>query len=298
MDWITRWISENITEPLQEMIIDAVNAYIITFLESLVNALSGVIGYEVQLANALLSHNYIVQAVTYVQVLAITLLTVRLLYEGITTYILYNAGEPTNPINLLRKAAIGVAVIMSVPWIVKQTYLFACGMVDDINKIPAVTQVSSITDALKVIFMTVSGTNITPIALMLIIAFIMWAIVLFQMAVRAVTIALLMVIGSFMAALSDDLRNLWLKAVITQCLAMPVQMFLLRGTLACFALIASGQNIMINCLTILGFLWVTVKAPAFLQQFSMQTGVGSAIGGAAQQGGSMVLMRRMLTRRV
>lgn len=296
MDFITNWIATNITEPLQEMIINSVNAVLIKFLESLINMITGVIGNETQLTSALLNHSYITSAVTYVQILAGSLLVVRLMYEGLTTYMLYNAGEATNPVDLLKKAAVGAATISCVPWIVRQTYLFSTSMVDDINHITAVSQVTNFTQAIKAVFIVQSGTDIAPIAIMLIIAIIMFIIVLFQMAVRSVTISLLMVIGSFMAALSDELRGLWLKSVITQCLAMPLQMFLLRGTFACFGAIASGQNILINCLGVLGFLWVTIKAPAFLQQFAMQTGVGGVVGGAAQQGGSMILMRRMLTR--
>lgn len=291
---IGQWIAENITEPLEEMIINSVNAFIITFLQDLVNALTGVMQHELELANSLLEHPYFVSAVQYSQVIALSLLAARIAFEAFQTYIAYSTGEENHPGQLLKKIITALAVITSIPWITKQVFMFSFSIVDDIQGFASVTTVSNIQEALFTCIFTVSTAVNLPLALLVIIGLILWLVVLIQMSVRAVNVGILMVIGPFLWAMQNELGGSWFKALLSQCLAMPVQMFLLRGALSSVASTASSPAV--GALLFIGFMWATVKFPAFLQQLVAQTGVGGAIGGTAQHVGTTVLLRRMITR--
>lgn len=290
---IKEWIVQHITEPLQEMIIDSVNAVLISFLEDLTNVVTGTMGEEIKLAGTLLNHPYFMTAVKYAQGIAISLLIVRILYQAFHDYILYNSGEEAHPGELLRSSLISVAVITSVPWIVKQVYMFSISIVDDIQKFQAVVPVSNLQEAITVIIFTATGGVSVVMVLAMIIAMVLWLMILIQMAVRTVNIGILMLIGPFLWAFKEELGNVWFRNLLAQCLAMPVQIFLLRGAIG--NIVTVHKPFMAAALFI-GFLWAAIKFPAFLQQLVAQTGVGSAVGGTVQHVGSTVLMRRVLMR--
>lgn len=294
MSAIGDWIAQHITEPLQEMIIDSVNGVIISFLESLVNTMTGTMAKEIKLASSLLDNQYFMTAVHYAQGIAITLLAVRIAYQAFQIYVLYSTGEESHPGDLLKSTFVATAVIASVPWITKQVFMFAFSIVDDIQGFQVVPQIETIQEAIATIVLAQTGMLSIPIALVFIGGLILWLIVLIQMAVRAVNVGILMIIGPFLWAMKDELGRTWFSSLLSQCLAMPVQMFLLRGALGTFA---SVTDPIINTLLFIGFMWATVKFPAFLNQLVIQTGVGGAIGGTAQHVGSAVVIRRMLARR-
>lgn len=292
---ISNWIAQNITEPLQEMIINSVNAVLITFLNNLVDIATGVMQKELELAKFLIDSPYINQAVKYSVGLALTLLAVRIAFEAFQTYIAYSTGQENHPGELLKKAAGATALIVSVPWITKQILYFSFSIVDDIQGFQAVPDVSNLGQAIAGIVFTQTGLLAGPIVIMFIFAIILWLIILIQMAVRAVNVAMLMIIGPWMWAFKNELGGTWLKAVFGQCFAIPIQIFMLRGAIGSF-LAASTQGPLSGFLFV-GFLWATIKFPAFLQQLVAQTGVGGAIGGTTQTVGTAVFVRRLAARR-
>lgn len=291
---ISDWISRNITEPLQEMIINVINGWIITFLNNLVDMLTGVIHKEVELARFLIDSPYISQAVKYSITMALTLLAVRIAFESFQTYIAYSTGEENHPGELLKRAVSATALIVSIPWITKQILIFSFSIVDDIQGMQAIPDVSNIGQAMTAIVFTVNGTILLPIAIMCICSVILWLIILIQMAVRAVNIALLMVIGPWMWAFQNELGKTWFKAVLGQSFAIPIQIFMLRGALGSF--LGTYSQGLLSSLLFLGFLWATLKFPAFLQQLVTQTGVGGAIGGTVKSAGTAVFVRRIAMR--
>lgn len=291
---IKDWISKNVTEPLQEMIIDSVNAYIISFLASLVDAVTLVLYQEMTLIQNVFENTYFTQTVLYMQGLAFSLLTVRVMYQSFQQYVLYSTGQESSPGQLLKEMAIATAVIASVPWIVRQVYVFSIAMVDEILNISATAKVNDLEEAVGALINGL-GNSLTVMSLLLIIGLVMVLIVLLQIAARTVTIGLLMVVGPFMWAMKNDLGGIWFRAVVSNCLAMPLQMFLLRGALGSLAGIAGAEGIW-GVLLFIGFMWVTVKSPQFLQQWANQTGIGSAVGGAAQTSAQFVILRKLMTR--
>jgi len=295
MSSIGDWISEHITEPLQEMIIDSVNAVLITFLNGLVDMVTGVLQKEQELAKGLLENPYITQAVQYSVALALTLLAVRIAFEAFQTYIAYSTGQENHPGELLKKAASATALIVSVPWITKQILYFSLSIVDDIQGFQAVPEVTSLQQAIDGIVFSATGILSAPIVIMFIIGVVLMLIVMIQVAVRSVNVAMLMIIGPWMWAFKNELGGPWLKAVFGQCFAIPIQLFMLKGALGSF--LATSTQGPLSGLLFLGFLWATIKFPAFLQQLVAQTGVGGAVGGTTQTVGTAVFVRRIAARR-
>ncbi|NLK51462.1 MAG: hypothetical protein GX295_03300 [Syntrophomonadaceae bacterium] len=290
-DSISKWITENITEPLQEMIVSSVNAVLITFLNNLVDFVTGIMQKEAELAQSLIDSPYIIQAVKYSITLALTLLAVRIAFEAFQTYMAYNTGEQSNPGDLIKKAAGAAVLIVSSPWIVRQVLVFSFSIVDDIQVFQAVPDVSTFGQAVAGFVFTQAGLISAPAIIFFIFAIILWIIVLIQMAVRAVNIAMLMIVGPWMWAFQNELGKSWFKALVGQCFAIPIQIFMLRGALGSF--IATSMQGPLSGLLFVGFLWSAIKFPAFLQQLVAQTGVGGAIGGTAQHVGSAVFIRRL-----
>lgn len=291
---ISNWIAQHITEPLQEMIIDSVNAVLITFLNHLVDMITGVMQRELEMARFLVDSPYINQAVQYSIALALTLLAVRIGFEAFQTYIAYSTGEENHPGELLKKAAGATALIVSVPWIAKQALYFSFSIVDDIQLFQAVPDVSNIGQAISGIIFTASGAIQAAMVILFIAGIILCLIVLIQMAVRAVNVAILMVIGPWMWAFQNDLGRVWFKALLSQCFAIPIQIFMLRGALGSF--LATATQGPLSGLLFVGFLWATIKFPAFLQQLVAQTGVGGVMGGTTRSVGTAVFVRRVAAR--
>lgn len=294
-DSISNWIGQNITEPLQDMIINSVNAVLVTFLSSLVDMITGVLQKEHELAKGLLENPYITQAVQYSIALALTLLAVRIAFEAFQTYIAYSTGQESNPGELLKKACGATALIVSVPWITKQVLYFSLSIVNDIQGFQALPDVTSLQQAIAGMVFTSAGMLSIAIIIMFIIAIILMLIVLIQVAVRSVNIAILMVIGPWLWAFKNELGATWFKAVLGQCFAIPIQLFMLRGALGSF--LATPTQGPLSGLLFLGFLWATIKFPAFLQQLVAQTGVGGVLGGTTQSMGTAVFVRRLALRR-
>lgn len=290
-DSISRWITENITEPLQEMIINSVNAVLITFLNNLVDVITGLMQKETELAKFLIDSPYISQAVEYSIALALTLLAARIAFEAFQTYIAYSTGQENHPGELIKNAVSAAVLIVATPWVVKQALFFSFSIVDDIQAFQTVPDVTSVGPAIAGLVLTATGLISIPMVLLMIAAVLLWIILLIQLAVRAVNIAMLMVVGPWMWGFQNDLGKSWIKGLLGQCFAIPIQIFMLRGALGSF--LATFTQGPLSGLLFIGFLWSAIKFPAFLQQLVAQTGVGGAIGGTAQHVGTAVFVRRL-----
>lgn len=293
---IGKWISEHITEPLQNMIIDSVNGVFIKLLNDAVDMVTGVFGNELDMINHLLSNTYIQQVVTYSVTMAASLLVARVAFDALRTYMLHSSGQESQPGVLLKDAAIACAMIVTSPWIARQALTFSLSIVDDIMGLQAVPSVESIQHAVATAALGTNGVAILGMVLLILIGLVMALILYIQIAVRAVTIGMIMIIGPWMWAFQNELGGAWFKALLGQCFAIPIQMLLLRGAFGSFASMASGAP-MSGGLLFIGFLWTALKFPAFLQQIVAQTGVGGAIGGVAQHVGTAVVIRRLAMRR-
>lgn len=276
------------------MILEAINAYFVGVLASIIDGVSTILYKEMVLIEKIFEQPYFTQATHWAQGIAFSLLAVRVAYSAFQQYIFYSGGQESNPTQLLKDTVFATAIIASVPWIVKTVFLFSMGIVDDLMKISPVSEITNLTNVIKSVL--TPGFSAIFFILLLLIGFIMCFIVLLQIAARAVMVGLLMVVGPFMWAFKNELGNVWFRAVWQACLAMPLQMFLLRGALGMLTTFLTMENFMFANLLFIGFLWTTIKTPQFMQQWVSSTGLGGAAGGAASSAGQMVMIRRMMAK--
>lgn len=275
----------------------AINSVFGGFFDKLISGFSTTLGDVMGASTRVLEYPIVVSGIRYTQLLAFTLLVLKVMNEAFQTYILYQNGDPdADPTNLLIRTAQSVAVIATLPDIVLFIFNFGTKLVLDVANLSTgetdiLTWASMITAALM--------TAGLPIIILCIVMVIMFLIVAIQSLIRGGELALMAVLGPIMALnLTADNRSMWsawFKQLIIICTAQAIQLFMLKGALA---LVTTGVLTDTGLLTVFAWLWVTVKVPKWLQQFSYSTGFTGAIGGTAKQAGSMAIMRKMLTRGV
>lgn len=233
--------------------------------------------------------------IKYTQGLAVILLVIKSLQEGFKTYILMTSGDSeSDPMGLVIRSIEALAIILSIPWIVTEIFMFGTKLSHDVAALG--TGSATFADwgvVLGSILLSAGGI----IILVGIVILVMLLIIAFQATIRGAELALCVVLGSIMALnLTSNNRSVWsswIKQVIIICTTQSIQIFMLQGAMS---LMTSGVISSSGYLLIIGWLWVTIKTPKYLQQFLYSTGVGGSIGAGAKQTGSMVIMRKMMTK--
>jgi hypothetical protein len=228
-----------------------------------------------------------------VQAFALVVLGVRVGYEILHNYILHMAGDGSaDPKGVLFRTAKAAVFIMGVPWAVGWLFQLSMAMATDVG---AVGTVQAVNNPFTTTASTLAGGEIV-FALLLFAAFIVYILITFQMACRAVEIAVLAMVGPLMAvgfvSPTEGLGAVWWKELVVQCMAQPLQILMLR-----LALIQMGASVInlsgVTLFFTFGWFWVAYKSPKLVQQFAMQTGIGGAAAGVAQQVGRMAIQSFM-----
>lgn len=258
------------------------------------NALSGGMVNSMSKALVILDSPFVAQTILTAQIIAGTLLGIKIAVDAIQTYIMHSHGEATDPGGLLIRAATSAAAISSVPWITKTVYSWGTEVA------MAVANVQSVEAQNLSPFALLQNPAENPAVLMLIagiIGLFIWALILVQTGIRAVELSFLAVAGPIMSVglTSPDkgLFSVWWKELIVICLSQASQVFLIKG--AMISLTMFSFEGLIQFLFFIGWLWVAYKSPSVLRQFAYSTGMGGAVGGATQQVGTLLIMRRMFT---
>lgn len=235
----------------------------------------------------------IVNATHYAQLLAMTILIAKVMNEAFQTYILYQNGDhQADPGGLLVRTAQAVAVIATLPWIVQQVFDFGSKVSHDIAGLSVGS--TGIGDfAFMVAAITATGG--TVIAIFCIVVAILLLVVAIQATIRGAELALMSVLGPIMAlnltANNRSMWSSWFKQLVIICTAQAFQILMLDGT---FSLLTNQSVSGAGLLLVIGWLWVTIKTPKFIQQFAYSTGFTGAIGGTAKQAGSMAIMKAIM----
>lgn len=275
----------------------AINSVFSGFFDKLISGFSTTLGDVMGASSRVLDYPIVTSGIHYTQLLAFTLLVLKVMNEAFQTYILYQNGDPdADPTNLLVRTAQAVAVIATLPDIVMFIFNFGTKIVMDVANL-SVGQTDILTWAAMVTAALMTAG--LPIILLCIVMIIMFLVIAIQSLIRGGELALMAVLGPIMALnITANNRNMWsdwFKQVVIICTAQGLQLFMLKGALA---LITNGVLTDTGLLTVFAWLWVTIKVPKFLQQFAYSTGFTGAIGGTAKQAGSMMIMRKMMTRGV
>jgi hypothetical protein len=270
---------------------------ITTFLTSLFNSIISFFGnYFTHIWSTslnIVTSPLVQNGIHYSQVLAITILGIKAMNEGFQTYILHEAGDPSqDPKGLIVRTGQAVAVIATLPEIVTQIFTFGTKVAVDVANLSTV-QISSVD--WTALTNLVNGKDALIMVIFLLIIAICFIVISIQASIRGAELALMAVLGPIMALnLSSSNRSIWsawFKQVVIICCTQALQLYLIQGFLA---LLISQTITADNLIFIFGWLWVTIKSPKYIQQFAYSSGFTGTVGGTAKQAGTMVMMRRMM----
>ncbi|MEN1990233.1 conjugal transfer protein TrbL family protein [Paenibacillus hubeiensis] len=287
-------ISNLIEEAIENWLTNLANSAINFYLELLQQINSASLG--------VLDMPVVVQGILLAQAIAGSLLAAKWAFEIWYNNILRNSGDSEADLqNVLINGAQAAAIIMSVPWIVRQVYAWGTYVASDVVALPGVdlSNMSSPVSTLLTGSMLQNGFPMAT-AIAVLFALVMLVVVLIQTFIRAGELAVAAVVGSFLAlGLTNSNSQAfqgWWRELLNISLAQAIQMFLIKCSF--FALLNFAAPAWVNVFLFCGFVWVTYKSPAILKQYVYSTGAGKALGGAAQQAGSMVMMRKLMTKGV
>lgn len=275
---------------IAEWISDAIISFFNELLNEQIELVTTAMASMFSMALNLMDEDYVRNTILVAQVISGGIMAVRIAYHALTTYILYqNDDESADPKKLLFDTVTGAALVTGTPWIAAWTYSLGTVLARDIANVIGVTSQE------PAILSIVLGSGFSFI-LIAIVAAVLLLLILFQAAVRAVEVCLLAVMGPILAVggLNSELFSAWWKNLLVVSLTQAVQIFLIKGAFVNMAL--TNREIGNHLLFTFGFLWVAYKTPSVLKEYAYSTGTAQAAGGAAQQAGTYVLMRRMFTR--
>ena len=278
-------------EVLEGLIWDGFVNVVTNIYNDLVNILSGGMLYSMAAALQILDVSYVKNMILNAQIIGGSLLTLKILYDTLYNYILHVNGEPTDSGGILVRIALAAGAVIGAPEIAKQVYSACTDLASEVAGSQAIesSQLSP--------FFSISDISFI-VTILAIVGLALWILILIQTGIRAVELVVLSVVGSGMAVgLTNPDQGtfaVWWRELIVLSMSQVIQIFLVKGALSTLMLISATA--MMQMLFFIGWLWVAYRTPAVLRQYAYSTGVGSAVGGAVQQGGSFVMLRMMLRR--
>lgn len=276
------------------MIYSSVQSFFVDLLEDAVQVVAVVLVEIMGTAQQVLDYPIVVQGILYAQGLAFAVMAAKVAGEALRTYILHSSGDAeANPGGLLIDTAKAAAVIGSVPWLVRWLYLLGTQVAVEISGLGGVSE--------PVLTQFVRSVEVLPLVLILVglIALVLIVLIYIQTFIRAAHLGMLAVIGPLLAIQlvggDHSLFNLWLKELIVVSFSQALQIFMLMAALYALGGMMTGNPIT-SLLMFAGWLWSTMKAPSILKQMLYSSGLGRVAGGAAQTAGTMIIVRKMMTR--
>lgn len=275
-----------------------------TIIDGMLSLMAGIMANVAASAAIVLEMTIVINAIQYSQILAGTILVVKVAYHALTTYILQQSGDSeADPGGLLIRTAQAAFVIAAVPWLVRNIYLFGSTVAQDISRLDGVNVEAS--EPLKQLWLTASmGESVLLFAVGMIFALVMLLIIVIQSFIRAGELAIIAASGALMALSISGQNNgwfsTWWKELLTISATQAIQILLVKlafGVLQRSSEVGSvgeflTNNTFVNLLLFIGILWVTIKAPNVLRGFIHSSGTGKVAG----QAGTMVMMRKIMTR--
>lgn len=282
---------------LSGMLNEAIVEIMSNWLEEVLPTITGFITNIYGTSLKVLELAFVDQAINFVQGLSITLLIIKVIKDGFNTYMLYQGGDPeSDPTGLLIRTAQAIAVILSLPWIVKEIFKFGMLVTEDVTSLTTSSGLGGLESDLSSFL--ASGGMTFSIIISLFVLLIAICIIFVQASIRSAEIALMAVISPVMA-LSLSQSNAatwqqWFKQYVVICVSQAMQLFMLQG--AMYMIAYTGTTNFGTILATIGWLIMTISAPKFLKQFTYNSGLGGAIGGGARQGLTAYTMKKVITK--
>lgn len=237
--------------------------------------------------------------IVYAQLLAGTILIVKVAYEAFMTYIMRLDGNPdADPGGLLLRTARAASVIGSVPWIVKWIIEFGTALSNDVALLPGLN-VEDGSQEIKSIFDSLA--KIAQYELfycpLIITALVFLIMVVLQTVVRAAELAMIAVSGSFMALglTNPDSQSFqsWWRGLLSVSLSHGIQLFMLKVSF--YVLMFKTDGFVIgNLLMFCAAIWVAYKSPTILKQYMYSSGIGRAATGTTRSVTQMAMSRAFI----
>jgi len=275
----------------KSLVFSSVQSFFAKILEEIINTFSNIITDIISASSSVLDYKFVKDGIIYAQGIALTYVIVKILVQILQEYILYENGDPQgDPGNLVIRSAESIAVIVSIPWICKQIFLFGTTVTKDVSSLQGVDKTS-----LGAILL---GNNVQDFSISVmfavIVAIIFIVLVFIQTFARSAEFALLSVAGCILAvnltSANRGIFKMWWRQLIVVAVSQSIQLFLLKASL--YTLINDGGNISIALLKFIGWLWITYKAPAWAKQWTYGTGLGGVAGGVASQSISNIISKK------
>ncbi len=290
-----------ITDHLSILVADAILSFFAGIFEESVQWLGELLVGIMSMAQTVLDYPIVVQGILYAQGIAFVLLAVKVALESLQTWILYSSGDPeADPRGLLISTVKAAAIIASIPWLVRWLYMLGSTMALEISHLSGVGFDPADFSLIFLGAYIVRGSFIIILAAL--VSLVLIIVIYIQTFIRAATLGMLAVIGPILAiqevGSDGGLFRMWLKELTVVCFSQAIQIFMILGAVYAMSNILFGDNPVTAAMMFLGWLWATMKAPGTLKQMLYSSGVGSVAGGAAQTAGTMVIVRKMMTRGV
>ncbi|MBS3949752.1 MAG: hypothetical protein KGZ53_03695 [Peptococcaceae bacterium] len=265
------------------ILIRSINDFLVHVLNDVMGFFVGGIAREHEMALRILDQPFVVGAIQLAQVVAGSLLTLKIGVEILRNYILFSSGSSeVNPVKLVKRSMYAAMMIAGGPWLARNVFGYGAYLAVSISQVPLVAEGAN---PLGAILRGSVGAGF-GFLLMFIAMVVFWALVYVQSIIRGVEVAFLSVSGPIMAVgltgSDEGAWAVWWRELVVVSLSQAVQMLMLTGF---FASLTAGQVVNgYSMLVGVAWLWVAFKTPSVLKQFAYHTGTGSLASGATRMG--------------
>lgn len=263
--------------------------FVTPFLQLLASWLSTIAGGSLAFAQ----QPWVGQAEAVSSAVAGVLLTLIVLHRGVTDYVLWNEGTPDQDGGQIWKGLLRVAIYgSSGSTLAYLTFKFGILFGAALMASP----LDAVANRLVVVATSLSGmpgaqgvTDILVLLIMLIVVLVAVLVVAMMMLVRAVDLVVYM-IAAPIVALGQMNRDggiwaSWWKNLVVLSMALPVQWLALKGMVATTttSMMTTPEGAFVGFLAMLAWLFVALRGPHMIQQWSYHSGVGGGISYAGSQ---------------
>jgi len=279
---------------LGDLLTRSINAFLVNIMNDVLAFFAVGLAQEHEMALRILDFPFVVAAIQLAQVVAGSLLTLKVGVEVLRSYILFSTGNSdVSPFKLVKRAMYAGMMIAAGPWLARNVFGYGASLAVSVAQLPMLGEGVNPLGGL------LAGNTGFGFLLLFIAMFIFWILIYIQSIIRGVEVAFLSISGPIMAVgltgADEGAWGAWWRELVVVSLSQAVQMFMLMGF---FATLAPGQGgDFYSMLVGVAWLWVALKTPAALKQYAYHTGTGSLASGAASAAQRGYTLLRTVTRR-
>lgn len=293
-----------------KMFIKAIAGLFESIAQGLIDFVVSIFAYMGYIGEFVLGLDIVQTGIIFSQVLALSLLILKVAYESLMTYLLRQSGDvTTNPTYLLVGTVRAVGIIGVMPWLVAYLLKFGLTLTSDVQTMETINTSNPDNSTFSIFLNLIAnaGSQILIFAVGVIFAIIMLLIVLIQSFIRAADLAVEAWFGCF-AALGltnpqSQSWSRWFHNMIAIAITPAVQLGLIKfafSTLLPLRIPINGNDMelpaVVNLLLFMSVIWVTYRAPNTIKDKLHSTGVGRVSGAVTQMASQSIIMR-MVRRR-